>query len=216
MSESDSFIREVTEEVRQDRLFKWWKRYAPFVIGGIALIVATSAAWNWYRYQERQAAQERGAAFLAVDPLSTEDAEKLLASTDGTAAAIAELRLAATLAQTGEGAAAAERYRAVAGRQGLKRAYTDLALLQALRIEAETRPASDVIADLGALTGEDGPYRLLALELRAVLKINSGDTKGAAGDIDAALSSDGLTGALAARLRGLRETLDEPAVRLVE
>ena len=44
MSETDSFIQEVTEEVRQDQMLRYWKKYGAYVIGGVALIVAGAAA----------------------------------------------------------------------------------------------------------------------------------------------------------------------------
>ena len=42
VSDSDSFISEVSEEVRRDRMFALWRKYGPFLIGAIALIVAAA------------------------------------------------------------------------------------------------------------------------------------------------------------------------------
>ena len=68
MSETDSFIQEVTEEVRQDQMLRYWKKYGAYVIGGVALIVAGAAAWNWSIAQEQAKAEQRGALLLSADP----------------------------------------------------------------------------------------------------------------------------------------------------
>jgi hypothetical protein len=34
VSETDSFIQEVTEEVRHDRMFRLWKKYGPYAVAG--------------------------------------------------------------------------------------------------------------------------------------------------------------------------------------
>ena len=43
MSESDSFIQEVTEEVRQDRMFALWKKWGPYVLAAIVIAVGGAA-----------------------------------------------------------------------------------------------------------------------------------------------------------------------------
>ena len=48
----DSFLREVEEELRSDKLKAFWRRFAPFIIGGavlIVLLVAANEVWKWYR-----------------------------------------------------------------------------------------------------------------------------------------------------------------------
>lgn len=202
MSETDSFIREVTEEVQQDRMFKLWKRYGPYVIGGIALIVAVSAGLNWLAWQERQAAAERGGALIAAGPTPAEKAA-LVENVDGPAAVIAELQYAGALAEAGETAAAIETYRGIASRTDLKRAYTDLAALHAARLASPGQEPDAAIASLDPLLAEDGPYRLLALELRAVIRLNAGETDAARADLETILAAPGLTRGLNARAQQL-------------
>ena len=43
MSESDSFIQEVTEEVRRERLFRYLRRYG--WIGVVAVVVIAAFFW---------------------------------------------------------------------------------------------------------------------------------------------------------------------------
>ncbi|MEP2530951.1 tetratricopeptide repeat protein [Shimia sp.] len=66
MSDTDSFIEEVTEEVRRDRLFTMIRRYGWIGVAVIVLIVG-AAAWNeWNKSQTRAAAEATGDALLAA------------------------------------------------------------------------------------------------------------------------------------------------------
>ena len=58
MSDTDSFIEEVSEEVRRDRLFSLFRKYAWVAVLLVVLIVG-GAAWNEYRKltEQREAAE---------------------------------------------------------------------------------------------------------------------------------------------------------------
>jgi len=199
VSETDSFIREVEEEVRQDRMFRLWKKYGPYAIAGVVGAVAISAGLTWMKHQEREKARELGGAFLAAPIGSVAEDEALVGKTEGEVRAIAEMRLAATKAQAGETEAAAELYRKAAAEPGLGRAYSDLAKLQAVRISAAAMEPGEAIAALETLTSEGAPYRLLALELRAALRLNAGETEAAHEDLMAIVVDPAVTRALLER-----------------
>ncbi len=185
MSETDSFIQEVSEEVRQDRMFRLWKKYGPYAVAGVVTVVAVSAGLNWMKHREIEQARQTGGAFLASDITSVEDQEILIGSVDGPAAVIARLRLAAATAQAGDAQAAAALYREVAGEAGLDPAYADLARLQAVRVGVAAMDPAQAVAELDPLTAEGAPYRVLALELRAMVRLNSGDVEAAHADLTA-------------------------------
>lgn len=210
MSESESFIREVTEEVRQDRMFRLWKRYGPLVIGGLALIVAASAAWNWMQHRAREEARELGGALLAAGG-TPEALAAVAAGLSGPARAVADLRLAAAQVAAGDTPAAIATYRRVAATPGLKRAYADLAALEAARLEAPLRPAGEIEAALAPLVEPGAPYRALALELRAVTRLNAGRSGEARADLETILAEPGLTRGLNARALQLLAILGERA-----
>jgi hypothetical protein len=193
VSETDSFIREVEDEVRRDRMFRLWKKYGPYAVAGVVGAVAVSAGLTWMKHREVERAREAGGAFLAAEIGSVADQEALAATVKGPVAAIARLRLAAAKAQAGETEAAAEIYRAVAGEPGLDRAYADLARLQAVRVSAAAMDSAEAVAELDRLTAEDAPYRLLALELRAAIRLNAGETEAAHTDLAAIIGDPAAT-----------------------
>ena len=184
MSESDSFIREVTEEVRQDQMLAYWKKWGVWIISGVVLVVGAAAGWSWMQAQNAAQAEARGAAFIAADPERLEDMTALPGTIDGPAALIAELQAAGALAGEGKWVEAAERYDAVAGREGVTPEYRDLALLQAVRVRVAGGQSEGAIEALAPLAEPGAPYRLLAMELRAAVRLQAGDTEGAYADLN--------------------------------
>ncbi len=215
MSETDSFIQEVTEEVRQDRMFALWKKWGPLVLGGVAVIVGGAAYWSWSQSEQRAAAEARGGTFLAAEEGNVEHATALPGKIEGPARLIAELTAAGALAQAGDIAEAVTRYEAIAGDPALSIDYTDLASLQALRLKAASGEAAGLIEALEPLSGPTRPYRLLALELRAALRAQSGDTEGAHADLNAILTDPATTTGLrqraAAALTATGGTFTDPS-----
>jgi hypothetical protein len=199
VSETDSFIQEVTEEVRQDRMFRLWKKYGPYAVAGIVGVVAIAAGLNWMKHREIEKARETGGAFLAADIASLDDQETLIGGVDGPAVVIARLRLAAARASAGETEAAVALYREIAGEAGLDPAYADLARLQAVRVGAAAMDSAEAIAELEPLIGEGAPYRIMALELRATIRLNSGDREGAHADLNAIILDPAATRASSER-----------------
>lgn len=198
MSETDSFIQEVTEEVRQDRMLAYWKRYGPFVIGAIVLVVAGAASWNWMKAQERAVAESTGGVFLSTNPDAPETQVDLASRVDGNAKLIAELTSAAALASSGETARAAALYADIAGRQDIALEYRDMAVLQGARIAA-TDDEATARSSLEALITGSSVYRLLALELRAALSIRSGNIGAAHEDLNAIIADPQATATMRQR-----------------
>ena len=207
MSESDSFIQEVSEEIRQDRMFRLWKRYGPFVIGAIVAIVAAAAVWNWLEHRAVLEARETGGAFLAAELASLEEQEALVEAVEDEAQLVAEFRLATSLVMNDAPERAAEVYRRVAGRDGLTAAYRHLALLNAVKLAAGTAEPSALIGDLAPLVEPGAPYRPMALELRGVLHLQAGEIAAAREDLQAAMAAPNATAETRSRVNELLSAL---------
>ncbi|MEL6476557.1 MAG: hypothetical protein AAFR17_04455 [Pseudomonadota bacterium] len=199
MSESDSFIREVSEEVDRDRMNRQLKRWGPWIGAGALALVGLAAAWQWQQDQDRQAAEEIGSILLSedlADPDRAGDARSLLS---GPPAALADFRQAEAAVAAGDLVAAIDLYRQIAGRGDIDAAYTDLAALRAARLAAVSEAPEAVMRDLEPLMAPGRPYRLLARELRAILMLNRGDTDAAHQELRAILADPALPRGLQAR-----------------
>lgn len=190
MSETDSFIQEVTEEVRQDRMFALWKKWGVYIIGGIVLVVGGAAYWSWQQDQARQEAEARGALLLNTDTEKVEDAIALPDKFEGPAKLVAELTAASALEESGKTAEAATIYAEIAGRTGIAAEYADLAALQAARLEAE---GFDAGAALDRIADGTGPYRLVGKEMRAARAASAGQMEAAHKELNEILADPGVT-----------------------
>jgi hypothetical protein len=212
LSDADSFIQEVSEEVRRDRMNRLVRRYAPYAVGAVALVVAAAGADAWLKSQRAAEAQARGGALIEAaeqtDPARRADAFIVLGdAAEGGQATIAQLRAAAELVALGDDAAAARLYRQVAEDAGADQTLAAFAAYRAAVVgAAEAGPAATVAA-LGQLTGEDQPFRLLALEARALQHMALGDRAAARADLTAVLADPTATEDTRARADQLLLTL---------
>lgn len=201
MSETDSFVDEVSEEVRKDRLYGTFRKYAWVAVVAVLAIVGGAAANEYFKSQERAEAQATGDALLAA--LETEDgtarAEALAAlelSNPGQDV-LARMTQAAVLVAEDKLEEAFDVLRAASEVPEADAAYTGLAALKA----AMMNPQDDwSAAALERLSTPGGPYRLLALEQLGLSKASGGDTAGALADLTAVLQDPGVTPAMAQRI----------------
>jgi hypothetical protein len=184
VANEDSFINEVTEEVRRDRLFALMRRYGWIAILAVVLIVA-GAAWNeWRQAQAEAAAQRLGDAMMAAleveDPAARRAAlEAIDTSGRPDLAALVSLLLAGSDVQAGDVDGAVAALDALAASPETSPLFRDLAALKAVLIGGRTLTADDRITRLQGLALPGAPYRLLAIEQIALAEIDRGNTDAA-------------------------------------
>jgi len=180
VSNPESFIDEVTEEVRRDRLFAVFRKYGWI---GVTLVVLTvgGAAYNeWSKAKARTEAQAFGDAVLAaLDAHDPAERQAALAAVpaSGDRSAILNLMLASDPAQDRAGALAA--LDKVAANASLPQSYRDLAVLRRVTVAGAEMPAADRRAALDPIAAPGRPFRTLALEQLAYLLVEAGDTEAA-------------------------------------
>lgn len=195
MSNPESFIDEVTEEVRRDRLFALLRRYG--WIGVVAVLALVGgAAWNEItKAQAIARAQAFGdgvlAALEAPDPAARRAALSAVPAT-GAQAALRDLMLASD--PEADRAATLAALAAVAADDALPQLYRDLADLRRVIVAGSDIGLDERRAILAPLAEPGRSFRPLAAEQLAYLSIEAGDT------------ADAL-----ARLIALRSDQDAPA-----
>ena len=206
MSETDSFIDEVTEEVRRDRLYALLRRWG-WVGVLFVLVVVGGAAWNeWSKAQTENAAMALGDslydALEADDPAARLEALGVL-NVDGTGAAIAALLTASEQLANEETEAAIATLQAMATDPDVPADYRSLASLKALIAGQGTMDEGERRLGLEGLAQPGSPYRMVAKEQIALSYVAEGDADAALTEL-AAIVEDAETGqALRDRARGL-------------
>jgi hypothetical protein len=210
VSNNESFIDEVTEEVRRDRLFGYLRRYGWIGILAVVLIVGGAAWFEWQRARATAAAEARGDAML--DALSSDDPiSALRAIADaGEAEPVRLLLIAGEQEAAGDVAAARATLDAVAALPGVDPLLRDLARLKGLMLASDL-PAPERLAGLEALSLPGAPYRLVALEQIALVQLEQGDTAAARATLAAVLEDAGLSAGMAARAEALAQALGDGA-----
>ncbi len=208
MADRDSFIDEVSDELRRDRMLRLWRRWGPWVVGVIVLLVIAAGVASWLENRGEVEAREAGAALIAISGM--DDAQDraemyadMAAERDGGVALVARLSEAAALAEAGDADAAAAALEAVESDGSVAPVYRALAGLKAAMLRAPTRTPEEREQALAPYLAEGGPFRLLALERRAVARLEAGNLEGARADLDAALADPMLSPTLRQRLEQL-------------
>lgn len=190
MSNPDSFIEEVTEEVRRDRLFALLRRYGWIGIVAVLALVG-GAAWNeWQKAQATARAQGFGDAVLAaLEVPDAADRRAALAAIPATGAqsALRDLMLASDPAADRAGALAA--LAAVAADPALPQLYRDLADLRRVVVAGSDMDIAARRSILDPLATPGRAFRPLASEQLAYLSIEVGETADALARLSA-LRSD--------------------------
>ncbi|WP_424179548.1 tetratricopeptide repeat protein [Yoonia sp. TsM2_T14_4] len=212
MSNPDSFIDEVTEEMRRDKLFGYLRRYG-WVAVLIVLGIVGGTAWNEYRSaQDRAAAQAAGDALLAALAENDEAARATAmaaVTAAGNAAVITALLTASTQQQAGQAEAAAASLSALATNADTTAIYRDLAAIKAAMLPVGDMPAR--LAALAPLAQPGQPFRLLALEQMAYLTLETGDQTGAVAILRQIAEDAAVTRGLSDRVQTLLIALGEDA-----
>ncbi len=179
MASEESFIKEVTEEVRRERLFGYLRRYGWIGIVLVLLLVG-GATWNEIRNANARAeAQVRGDAILNALDAETPQARAAgiaAINADGDAAAIIALMAAAQATDAETAGAAIDRLETLAADTTLAPAYRDLASFKSILLRGSDLTPEERIERLSPLTFPGAPYRPLALEATAYAHIEMGET----------------------------------------
>jgi hypothetical protein len=214
LSDADSFIQEVSEEVRRDRLNRAVRRWAPLGVAAVVAVVAATAVLAWRDHSREQSARAAGEGLLRATAAAS-PAERaggliaLLETAEGGQATLARLRLAGELAAEGDAPGAVAAYRAVADDAATSPAFAAFAAYRAAVVGAEQAGAAATIELLNPLTGEGQPFRLLALEARAAQRVRLDDTAAALADLDAILADPAATEETILRARELRASIGD-------
>ena len=201
MSNPESFIDEVTEEVRRDKLFKVFRKYGWI---GIVLVLGLvgGSAWNeWQKSKAEASAEAFGDAVSTAlelpDPAARRTALAAVPA-DGPQMAILQLLLASDPDE--DSAATLAALDAVIADAAKPQLYRDLATLRRVIVAGDVTPLADRRTALEGLAIAGRPFRVLAQEQLAYLLIEEGQTDAAIAALQALTQDQEASPALRGRV----------------
>lgn len=216
MSNPDSFIEEVTEEVRRDRLFRLFRKYGWVGVVIIVGLVGGTAWTEWTNARDAARAEAFGNALIdALDQGTPEERRETLAAVpaDGGQAAILQLILASDPNE--DKAATLAALDRVAADTTLSVPYRDLAVLRRVLVAGADQPVADRRTALQGIAAPGRPFRALAEEQLAYLLVEEGKTDDAIAALTTLMQDQEASASLRARLgqviTALGGTVPEPA-----
>ncbi len=191
---SDIF-REVEEEVRQERLQKWWKKYGNFVVAGVSILVIGVAGWKlWERYDQQQrlkaSSQIESAAQMSAagqSDLAAQAYAQIAKKAPSGYALVAQLNEADELLASGRTNDAVALYLKIATTD--KAGLGDVARIRAAWAQGDKLSTEDLKTLLAPLNDGKSKWRYMARELLAYRALHD-DHADVAGKEFAALAAD--------------------------
>ena len=194
---SDTFLREVDENLRRDQLRDMAKKYGWLLIAGLVLFLGAVGGWLYWQERQRAQAAEKsevlaqvytdiGAGKLANVP---QRLDTLAADGTGAVRASALFTRAAVALEQNDRSTAITQYRQIAGDDDLPAAYRDLAQIRGTALEFDSLKPEQVIARLEPLAKPGNPWFGSAGELTAMAMIKQGK-RNQAGRLFAAIAAD--------------------------
>jgi hypothetical protein len=184
---SDEFIREVDEAVRQDRWLQLARQYGVYLIAGaLAIVLGTAAGVGWRTWQHNQRLEEARRYAAAEDLLRGDKPDQagkaflaLAQEADSGYGIIARLRAAEAEAKAGQAKGAEQALTSLSKDDQAAPEYRQLGDLLAVQRDFDTADPATLTGRLAGLTEAGAPWRYSALELQALAQLRAGQTDAA-------------------------------------
>ena len=203
MSDTDSFIDEVSEEIRREKLFKTFRKYGWIGVALVVIVVGGTGYREYSRAAEKTASETFGSSVLEAlqenDPSARVAQLDTITAPNASAGAMIAMLQAAELASDKDGAGAAAKLEAAAVSGDLDQMYRDILNFKRLTVDESGIDAGERRMGFEQLATPGNPLRLLAEEQLALLDLTAGDSAAAVNRLSMILEDAELTQGLRQR-----------------
>ena len=194
---SETFVREVDENLRRDQLRDFFKTYGNWLIAAVLLFLVASGGFIWWKQHQVQEhgdqVEKLAQVYKDIGGGSTAQAPQQLdaLSKSGSKAvrASAMFARAALALQQNDVKLATATLKSIADDSGLPQPYRDAALIRQTALEFDQLKPEDVISRLEPLAKPGEPWFGTAGELTALAMVKQGKRQ-EAGQLFAAIAKD--------------------------
>lgn len=189
-NETDTFVQEVDESLRQDRMLVLFKRFGPFLAALVVLVFLGLIGWDFWRNNQAAKSDKQSERYLAAqlllrsptgEPLAPAqlelaqgEFERLSGEGPRQYRAMARMQRAALLQQGGDLEAALAEFDAAA-EQAPDATMKESAQLRAAYIAAEIKDFAELRRRLAPLIASESRFSFLARQLLGIEALEAGD-----------------------------------------
>ena len=194
---SETFKREVDENLRRDQMRDFFKTYGSWLIAAVILFLVASGGLIWWNQHKTEKAGEQveelakvyadiGGGKMAQAP---QQLGQLAESDSDAVKASAQFARAALALQQNDAKLATDTFKSIAEDSGMPAPYRNAAIIRQTALEFDRLPPQDVIARLQPLAKPGEPWFGSAGEMTALAMVKQG-RKQEAGQLYAAIAKD--------------------------
>ena len=181
---TDMLAREIDEELRRERLLRFWDRYGTYVLAVALLIVVGVGGYKFYESRRAQANEAASTRYIIAlrdlalnKPAEAQKSlEDLAANAPAGYATLSRLRLAAYDQGAGNVAEAISAYEDIAKDSSVDSILSDYAQLQIAMLKLDSAGFTELKNRLTPLAAEKNPWRFSARELMGLAAQKAGLT----------------------------------------
>ena len=194
---NDTFLKEVDENLRRDRMTDFFKSYGKWVALGVVLFLAAVGGWIYWQEQRKREASEQSEQLhslltdLAAGRTQTvpQRVAQLETSHSDVVRASAMLTDAAVALEQNNRSAAIAKYRELAGDKDIAEPFRDVATVRLTALEFDTIKPEEVVTRLQPMAKAGHPWFGSAGEMTA-LALMKQNKNAEAGRLFAAIAAD--------------------------
>tara|TARA_Y100000385_G_scaffold152924_1_gene158685 strand:- start:94 stop:756 length:663 start_codon:yes stop_codon:yes gene_type:complete len=200
VSDTDSFLQEVSEELRRDKLYRNIRKYGWIAILLVVVIVGGATYREYLKSKDTKAAQLFGTSI--IDALNEKNSDDRIAklqtinSPGENAKVVIAMLLSAELGVSEKPTMAKSSLSSLTEGSSIDAHYRELLNFKILLGSAETMSLEERVTAFEALSKPGNPFRLLAEEQIALIDLEQGKTDNAIEKISQILLDSELTAGL--------------------
>lgn len=181
---TDVFIREVSEEVKNDNLKIFWNKYGLFIVLFVVLAVSAAVSFETIKSWRDKQYQARTESYLmSINANDFENSlkalENIAAGNNGIYSELARIQIANILYEQNKTTEANDMLQAIVDNEELNPRIRNLAALKLATYKIDTAPRAEIEALLLPVANADNSWSPVAKDLLAMTAIKNGDIESA-------------------------------------
>lgn len=214
--EQDAFIREVSEEVKNDNLRQLWEKHGLLIIILIALALTAAVSFETFRSWKLRKDQTWSDTYAYALNLQVQGRydeslkvfENIEKENSGIFADISKLQTANILFEQGKNDEALKKLSDIVADTSVNGKLRNVAAIKLASYKLDTAPREEIDALLRPLIEENGSWSNIAREMTAMVAIRDGNTEEARALYNTLLQTPDLPESMKLRVQDMLSVLD--------